>query len=59
MFWVNSDLLGEEGNESLYDTKGVELDHEKYVVLCKQKDGKWKWFRDCWNSDVPYPVPIK
>ena len=51
--WGSNDLLSEEGNWSLYDDKGVELDHGKYVVLWKQEDGKWKLFRDCWNSDVP------
>ena len=57
--WGSNDLLGEEGNWSLYDAKGTELDHGKYVVLWKQEDGKWKLFRDCWNSDAPCPTPGK
>lgn len=49
--WGNQDLLGEEGTWSLFDGKGNQLDHGKYIVLWKQENGQWKLFRDCWNSD--------
>jgi ketosteroid isomerase-like protein len=49
--WGNGDLLAEEGTASLYDQKGTELDHAKYLVVWKKEDGQWKLFRDMWNSD--------
>ncbi len=51
--WGNENLLGEEGTWSLYDNKGSEMDHGKYLLLWKMEEGKWKLFRDCWNSDGP------
>jgi uncharacterized protein (TIGR02246 family) len=50
--WGNGDLLAEEGTASLFDQKGVELDHAKYLVIWKMEDGQWKLFRDMWNSDL-------
>lgn len=55
--WGNETLIGEEGTWTLNDSNGLELDHGKYLVLWKKEDGKWKIFRDCWNSDVPPPAP--
>ncbi len=46
------DLLAEEGVVTLFvgnDTVGV----EKYIVLWKKEDGKWKLFRDIFNSNLP------
>ena len=54
--WGNEDLLAEEGTASLFDQKGVELDHAKYLVVWKKEDGEWKLFRDMWNTDL---VPSK
>ena len=56
--WGSGDLLAEEGTASLYDQKGTELDHAKYLVVWKKEDGQWKLFRDMWNSDVA-PSPSK
>ena len=50
--WGNGDLLVEEGTASLFDQKGVELDHAKYLVIWKMEDGEWKLFRDMWNTDI-------
>jgi uncharacterized protein (TIGR02246 family) len=50
--WGNGDLLAEEGTASLFDQKGVELDHAKYLVIWKMEDGQWKLFRDMWNTDL-------
>ena len=50
--WGNDDLLVEEGVASLFDQKGVELEHAKYLVVWKKEDGQWKLFRDMWNSDL-------
>src|SRR6478752_2397 len=49
--WGNDDILVEEGVASLFDQKGVELDHAKYLVMWKKEDGQWKLFRDMWNTD--------
>jgi len=32
---------------------GKHLDHGKYVVVWKRKNGEWKMYRDIWNSDMP------
>ena len=50
--WGNSDGVVEEGKYLLKDTTGKELDKGKYLVYWKQEGGKWKMFRDIWNSDV-------
>lgn len=57
--WGCSDALTEEGSWTLHDDKGVETDHGKYIVLWKQEEGKWKLFRDCWNSDTSPNIPKK
>jgi ketosteroid isomerase-like protein len=53
--WGSDALIGEEGIWTFADNSGKELDHGKYIVLWKMEDGKWKLFRDCWNSDNPCP----
>jgi ketosteroid isomerase-like protein len=35
------------------DKDGKQIDKGKYIVLWKKEDGKWKLFRDCYNSDLP------
>ncbi len=46
------DLLAEEGELTIYvDTTVVA--EEKYIVLWKKEDGKWKLFRDIFNSNLP------
>jgi ketosteroid isomerase-like protein len=53
--WGSESLIGEEGEYNITDDAGKESDHGKYIVLWKMEDGKWKLFRDCWNSDLPCP----
>lgn len=55
--WGNKDLLGEEGTVTMTGDNGAVMDKGKYVVLWKQEDGKWKLFRDIFNSDLP-PAPM-
>jgi ketosteroid isomerase-like protein len=46
------DLIAEEGEITLFageDTVSV----NKYIVLWKKEDGKWKLFRDIFNSNSP------
>lgn len=56
--WGTEDLVAEEGSYSLTAKDGKEIDKGKYIVLWKMEDGKWKLFRDCFNSDLP-PAPAK
>lgn len=51
--WGNEDLLAEEGLFTFSDKDGKQLDQGKYIVLWKKEDGRWKLFRDCYNSDLP------
>ena len=50
------DLVSEVGMYTLTDKNGKEIDKGKYIVLWKMEDGKWKLFRDCFNSDNPPPA---
>ena len=54
--WGGPDLVGEEGTYTISDDKGAVIDKGKYLVFWKQEDGKWKLFRDVFNSDMP-PAP--
>jgi ketosteroid isomerase-like protein len=54
--WGNQDMLVEEGEYSFMSEVGNQLDNGKYIVLWKMEDGKWKLFRDCYNSDLPIPA---
>ena len=46
------ELLAEEGDYTLY-VKDKAIADEKYIVLWKKEDGKWKLFRDISNSNRP------
>jgi len=56
--WGTEDMLAEEGLFTFSDKDGKELDRGKYIVLWKKEDGKWKLFRDCYNSDLPVPTSV-
>lgn len=49
------DLIAEEGELTLY-VKNEAVAEEKYIVLWKKEDGKWKLFRDIFNSNLPAPA---
>ena len=51
--WGGKDLVGEEGTFTISDDKGAVIDKGKFLVFWKQEDGKWKAFRDIFNSDMP------
>lgn len=51
--WGDQNMLAEEGEFTFSDKDGKQLDKGKYIVLWKNEDGKWKLFRDCYNSDLP------
>jgi ketosteroid isomerase-like protein len=46
------DLIVEEGELTLYNGDAA-VAVEKYIVLWKKEDGKWKLFRDIFNSNLP------
>jgi ketosteroid isomerase-like protein len=48
----SEDLLVEEGVAFLYASDKV-VAEEKYIVVWKKEDGKWKLFRDIFNSNLP------
>jgi ketosteroid isomerase-like protein len=56
--WGSEVLVGEEGVYTFTGGDGKQLDNGKYIVLWKMEDGKWKLFRDIFNTDVPAP-PVK
>ncbi len=53
--WGTGDFVSEEGQLSLFDKAGTQVETGKYIVLWKKEAGKWKPFRDISNSDLPLP----
>ena len=53
--WGTEALVSEEGSYTMTDKGGKQIDKGKYIVLWKMEDGKWKIFRDIFNSDNPPP----
>lgn len=49
----NQDNVIEEGRYTMTDGKGKTLDQGKYLVVWRQENGKWKLYRDIFNSDMP------
>ena len=54
--WGMGDMATEEGEYSLSDKAGTQVDKGKYIVVWKKEAGKWKPFRDIANSDLPLPT---
>jgi ketosteroid isomerase-like protein len=54
----NEDLVVEDGTYNFPDGKGGSVDKGKFIALWKQEDGKWKLYREIWNTDLP-PAPSK
>jgi len=50
--WGKENLITEEGELSLFVDEDV-VYQGKYIVLWKKVDGKWKLFRDIFNSNLP------
>lgn len=50
--WGMENLITEEGEISLF-VEDAEVYKGKYIVLWKKVDGKWKLFRDIFNSNLP------
>jgi len=49
----NEELVVEEGTYNFPDGKGGSVDKGKFIALWKQEDGKWKLYREIWNTDLP------
>lgn len=49
------ELISEEGIFEILTNDGKTMDKGKYIVTWKQEDGKWKKYRDIFNSDMPPP----
>jgi len=47
-----ADLIATEGELTLY-VDGDAVSEEKYIALWKKEDGRWKMFRDIFNSNLP------
>jgi len=46
------DLIAEEGEHTLF-VGDQAVGEDKYIVLWKKEDGRWKLFRDIFNSNLP------
>lgn len=53
--WGSGDMATEEGEYSLFDKAGTQVDKGKYIVVWKKEAGKWKPFRDIANTDMSVP----
>lgn len=51
--WGDEDALISEGTLSFSTKDGQVVDKSKYIAVYKKEDGRWKIFRDCFNSDLP------
>jgi ketosteroid isomerase-like protein len=49
--------VSEVGNYELKIANGTVVDKGKYVVVWKTENGKWKMYKDIFNSDNPPPPP--
>lgn len=48
----NADLVIEEGTYNFPDGKGGSVDKGKFIAIWKQEEGKWKLYREIWNTDI-------
>lgn len=58
-FFGGPEYVIEEGKYTIGDGKGKNMDEGKYIVVWKQEDGKWKLYRDIWNSNMPAETASK
>ena len=49
----NDELLAETGNYEIYAAENKLIDKGKYVVVWKSEGGKWKMYRDIFNTSMP------
>jgi ketosteroid isomerase-like protein len=51
-FYGNEIMVIEEGTYNFPDGKGGSFDKGKFIAVWKQEDGKWKLYREIWNTDI-------
>jgi ketosteroid isomerase-like protein len=56
-FYGGPDYVVEDGVYNFPDGKGGSADKGKFIALWKQEDGKWKLYREIWNTDNSLPPP--
>lgn len=49
----NATEVIEEGTFDFPDDNGGSYDKGKFIAIWKQEDGKWKLYREIWNSNNP------
>jgi len=54
--WGDENQLTAEEEWKFTDKDGKIVDKGKALELFKMEDGKWKLYRDCYNSDMPPPT---
>lgn len=54
---AHGDTAHEVGTYDMKSTDGQPLDRGKYIVIWKRDGGRWKLYRDIWNSSLPVPAP--
>ncbi len=54
--WGNEETLISEGIMTFSTKEGMVVEKSKYITVYKMEDGRWKMFRDCYNSDLPLPA---
>ena len=52
-------MFSEVGKYELMGDKDMSMDKGKFIVIWKNDNGKWKMYRDVWNSDMPPPPTAK
>jgi len=53
--WGNEEMMVAEEEWAFSDKDGKILDSGKSIEMFKMEDGKWRMYRDCYNSDLPFP----
>jgi ketosteroid isomerase-like protein len=53
--WGEGNMLTAEEEWMLSNPDGKIIDEGKSLEIYKKEDGKWKIFRDCFNSNLPCP----
>lgn len=51
--WGNEEMMAAEEEWAFSDKDGKILDSGKSIELFKMENGKWRLYRDCFNSDMP------
>ena len=53
------DAVVETGKYEMFAANNVSIDKGKFIVIWKEENGKWKMYRDIWNTDMPPATPSK